>query len=312
MKTQNNSQRSGSLNRNTKSWKAMAMKIRRSAMLFVLFSFVLWVTPALANTVYVTADDLNGTNLFGTVNIATGQFTQITATSQLFLALTTGPGDQIIGADANSGNLYTISPSGGTSQFGTVTAPDTFFGLAYSSSAGKFFADNLNSMNVSLYSILGNGNSSSFIGQMAGPNSGFFPTGNLAFGPAGKLYFDFFPTNGASSVLYTVNTSTGGLTQLGSGLGTDILSLFSDGSTLYGIDANTTSNTGIYTINTITGLATRISTVTGLPGDNFFVDAATSTPDSGSTIGLLFLAMAGLTGTRHFRWARCTPSTKTG
>lgn len=291
----------------------MAMKIRRSAILFVVFSFVLWITPALANTVYVTADDLNGTNLFGTVNIATGQFTQITTTTQLFLALTTGPGGQMIGADANSGNLYAISPSGGTTQFGSVTAPDTFYGLAYSPSTGKFFADNLNPTNVTLYSIAGNGNSSSSIGQMAGPNSGFFPTGNLAFGPAGKLYFDFFPTNGASSVLYTVNTATGALSPIGSGLGTDILNLFSDGNTLYGIDTNATSNIGIYTISPTTGIATQVSIVTGLPGDNFFVDTATfSTPDPGSTIGLLFLAMAGLTGTSRFRRARCTASAKTG
>jgi len=269
--------------------------------LLVILSLALCITPAWAGTVYLTADDLNGTNLFGTVNIATGQFTQITATSQVFLALATGPGGQIIGADANSGNLYSISPSGSTAQFGSVAAPDAFFGLAYSSSAGKFFADNLNSTNVTLYSIAGNGNSSSLVGIMAGPNSGLFPTGNLVFGPGGNLYFDFLPTNGMESVLYRVNTSSGALTQVG-GLGTDILSLFSDGTTLYGIDADTTSNTGIYTINTGSGLATRISTLTGLPAGDFFVDAATfSTPDTSSTVGLLFLALAGLIGARHLR-----------
>ena len=260
-------------------------------------SLVLCLTPAWAGTVYLTADDLNGTNLFGTVNIATGQFTQITTTSQLFLALTSRPGGQIIGADANSGNLFTISPSGATAQFGSVTAPDAFYGLAYSSSAGNFFADNLNSTNVTLHSIAGTGNSSSFVGTLAGPGSGLFPTGNLVFGPGGSLFFDFLPTNGASSVLYTVNTSNGALTQVGGGLGTDILSLFSDGNILYGIDADTTSNTGIYTINTSTGLATRISTLTGLPVGDFFVDAVTfSTPETGSSLGLMLLALAGLIG----------------
>jgi hypothetical protein len=276
--------------------------------LLAFLSFVLCITPAWANSVYVTADDLNGTNLFGTVDIATGQFTQITTTTQLFLALTTGPGGQIVGADANSGNLYTISPSGATAQFGSVTAPDAFYGLAYSPSGGKFFADNLNSTNVTLYSIAGNGNSSSPVGVMAGPNSGFFPTGNLAFGPGGNLYFDFLPTNGAESVLYTVNTSNGTLTQVGSGLGTDILSLFSDGSTLYGIDADTTSNTGIYTIDTVSGIAAQISTITGLPGDNFFVDSATlRTPEAGSTLGLLFFVLAGLLAASHLRRANCKP-----
>src|SRR5215468_3287179 len=53
-------------------------------------------------TIYVTADDFAGTNLFGTLDPVTGQFTQIATTGPLFLALTIGPGGTIIGADANS------------------------------------------------------------------------------------------------------------------------------------------------------------------------------------------------------------------
>ena len=48
-----------------------------------------------AGTVYITADNLEGTNLFGTLDVATGQFTQIASTDPLFLALTTGPGGKI-------------------------------------------------------------------------------------------------------------------------------------------------------------------------------------------------------------------------
>ena len=80
-------------------------------------------------------------------------------------------------------------------------------------------------MNVTLYAITGDGNSSSLVGQLAGPNSGFFPTGNLAFGPGGNLYFNYssdVANGGANSTLYTVNTSTGALTAVGSGLGSDI------------------------------------------------------------------------------------------
>jgi hypothetical protein len=283
MKTQNNN-----------NWQWASGKIRRGALLSAILAFVLSHSmPALA-TIYVTAD--NGTtNLFGTLDPATGQFSQIATTTPLFYALTTGPNNQIIGADLNSGNLYTVSSSGATAQYGSVTAPDAFYGLAYSGSAGKFFADNLNPNNVSLYSIAQNGNSDSLIGVMAGPNSGFFPTGNLAYGPSGKLYFDFFPTNGASSVLYTVNTSTGGLTEVGSGLGTDILALFSSGNSLYGIDADATSGIGVYAINTTTGAATQVSTVTGLPSSgDFFVDTATSVPDTGSTLCLLFLSLTAI------------------
>src|SRR5690348_4217933 len=64
--------------------------------------------------------------------------------------------------------------------------------------------------------------------------------------------------------LYTVDTSSGALTPVGSGLGTDFLNLFSDGTTLYGIDANATSHIGIYMIDTGTGMATQTATVRGL------------------------------------------------
>jgi hypothetical protein len=101
----------------------------------------------------------------------------------------------------------------------------------------NFLTDNRDPMNVTLYSITGDGNSSSLVGQLAGPNSGFFPTGNLVFGPGGNLYFNYssdVANGGANSTLYIVNPSTGALTAIGSGLGSDILALFSDGNTLYG------------------------------------------------------------------------------
>lgn len=261
-----------------------------------------------AGTVYVTADNLEGTNLFGTLNIATGQFSQITTTDQVFLGLTSGPGGKLHGADVNSGHLFSISTTGATTQYGSVTAPSAFYGLAYSHSAGKFFADDLSATNVNLYSITKDGNSSSLVGQLAGPNSGFFPTGNLVFGTGGDLYFDYSSdlVNGSNSTLYTVDTSTGALTKIGSGLGSGILALFSDGTALYGIDANLTSDIGVFSIDTTTGVATRVSTLTGLPSDNFFVDAAAgSTADTGSTLALFIFALILLLGRSHFPRRSC-------
>ena len=55
------------------------------------------------------------------------------------------------------------------------------------------------------------------MGQLAGPNAGFFSTGDLAFGPGGNLYFNYssdVANGGANSTLYTVNPSTGGLTPI--------------------------------------------------------------------------------------------------
>jgi hypothetical protein len=126
--------------------------------------------------------------------------------------------------------------------------------------------------------------------------------------PGRNLYFNYssdLANGGANSTLYTVNTSTGALTTVGNGLGSDILALFSDGNALYGIDANVTSDIGVFRIDTATGVATQVSTVTGLPGsDSFFVDAATvSTPDTGSTFALFIFALAPLLGESHLR--RC-------
>jgi hypothetical protein len=99
-----------------------------------------------------------------------------------------------------------------------------------------------------------------------------------------------------------VDTSTGGLTAVGNGLGTDIVALFSDGTTLYGIDANATSDIAIYSINTLTGVATQISTLSGLPSNDFFVDAATfSTPESASSLQLFVFPLSALLGASWMR-----------
>src|ERR1700678_1849540 len=72
--------------------------------------------------VYATAD--NGTtNLFGTMDLTTGQFSQISTTNPLFVALTADTDGNLYGGVANlSLNLYTISNSGVPSQLGTVAA----------------------------------------------------------------------------------------------------------------------------------------------------------------------------------------------
>ena len=86
--------------------------------------------------VYATADNGNGSNLFGTMDLTTGQFTQIATTTPLFGSLAAGPGGTLYGgAGSLNFGLYAISPAGVTSPFGTVTAPPLglapgFLGLA--------------------------------------------------------------------------------------------------------------------------------------------------------------------------------------
>lgn len=253
--------------------------MRRRAILLSLLTLIFPAISAVrAVTIYAVAD--NGrTNLFGALDVSTGQFTKIAQTTPLFFAITSGPGDRLYGADVNSGNLFVIATSGATAPFGSVTAPSAFYGLAYPRLKGPFFADNLDTLSVTLYSIARNGKNSSVVGELVGPDAGFIPTGNLAFGPDGQLYFNYSTDkrNATNSQLYTVNTLTGALTAVGSGLGTQILALFSDGTLLYGVDTFTNSDVGIYTIDTASGVARRISTVTGLPHrGGYYIDAATA------------------------------------
>jgi PEP-CTERM motif len=227
-------------------------------------------TRAVDNVVYATAD--NGTtNLFGTMDLTTGQFTQISTTTPLIVALTAGTDGTLQGGSANLNlNLYTITPSGATAQLGTVTAPGTsfgFLGLASLGGAG-FLADHVTELAPGQFSavldrIPADGSSSSVIGTLG--TFGSFNSGNLTFGPAERLYFDAWNASNVAT-LYTVNLDTGLATAIGSGLGSaNPLTLISDGTTLYGIDTFATSNRGIYFIDSATGVANEIGTVSGLP-----------------------------------------------
>ena len=241
---------------------------------------------------YATAD--NGTtNLFGTMDLTTGQFTQISTTTPLFGSLTVGPGGTIYGGEGNlSYNLDTISPSGVPSQFGTVTAPSNsygFTGLASAGAAGFYAIVQTGSLpgpfSATLEHISADGNSSSVVGTLS-TSFWSFNSGNLAFGPDGRLYFNVWPTPSEVATLYQVNTTTGAATAVGSGLGTtDPLALASVGSTLYGIDTFIPSDPSIFTINTTTGVATEIGTVSGLP-TGYTLDTLASVPEP-ATITLL-------------------------
>jgi hypothetical protein len=268
------------------------------------------------NVVYATAD--NGTtNLFGTMDLTTGQFTQISTTTPLIVALTADSSGNLSGGSANLNlNLYTITPSGATAQLGTVTAPGTsfgFLGLASLGAAG-FFADHVSQLAPDQFSavldrISADGSSSTVVGTLG--TFGSFNSGNLTFGPGGKLYFNAWNASDVAT-LYTVNLDTGLATAIGSGLGsTNPLTLVSDGTTLYGIDTFATSNRGIYFIDATTGMANEIGTVSGLP-TGYTLDAMGGMPGAipePSTIVLLSTgAMVLLAFSRHVRRRSCDRS----
>jgi hypothetical protein len=244
------------------------------------------------SVVYATAD--NGTtNLFGTMDLTTGQFTQIATTTPLFGSLTQGSSGTLYGGAGNLNlNLYSISPSGTPSQVGTVAAPNDsygFTGLASEGAAGFFGVAQVGNIpgpfSATLEHISADGTSFSVVGTM-GVSFGSFNSGNLAFGPNGTLYFDAWNAS-YSSTLYAVSTTTGLATAVGSGLGSaDPLALVSVGATLYGIDTFVPTNPEIYTINTTTGVATEIGTVSGL-SSGYTLDTMGGTVPEPASIFLL-------------------------
>ena len=259
------------------------------AAVLALFSLpaATWAAPV-TSTIYITVD--NGvTNAIRTLNPLTGQFTLTcvfaTLRGQVFASLTVGNAGTIYGASTN-GNLYTVTTNGTATQLGTVSfASPGYFGLAYTGDG--FVADNDASAPFPLYAINSSGTISSTIGQML--PSGYNNSGSLVYGPGNNLYLTAstgpaFPPN-----LYSVNTSTGAATLIG-GLGTNLLVLAYDGSTLFGVDGSVTSNIPVYSINTTTGVATPVSTISGLPA-GWEVDSAAAVPEPAS---LSLLAASGL------------------
>ena len=240
---------------------------------------------ARAQTVYATADN-GSTDLFGMLNLSTGQFTQVASSSTIIGGLTVGGNGTLYGVALN-GALYTISPTGVDTRYGTTTLSSSSgaIGLAYAGSG--FLADGVADNTLNLYSIPAGGNSSSVVGPLQTP-ADETPGGSLAFGPGGTLYFDENPVGNTDSPaeLFSVNPATGAKTAIGTELGTVILSLVSTATTLYGIDTVDTSKIGIYTINTTTGVATQVSTVEGLPTGYELDTAAAPEPSTWAVLGL--------------------------
>jgi hypothetical protein len=232
--------------------------------------------------VEVTADNNGINSVFGTLNLSTGQYTQVATMSVLVSSLTSISNGTLYASDSN-GNLYSVSGGGGLTPFGSIPPPNVpaggsqfgYLGLANAGSNG-FYGVNLNanpgtgsSFPGTLDHITANGTSVSTVGTLGSQLNGF-SSGDLAYGPNGSLYFTSFNVN-ADPELFQVNTTTGLATEVGTGLGlsnTQGLTLVNAGGQLYGIDTFEPSGSGpigIYTINTTTGVATATGvTVSGL------------------------------------------------
>jgi hypothetical protein len=236
------------------------------------------IQQAKADVVVYATTSANGTNnsTLGVLDLTTGQFTATVGLSQTFVSLTLATGGTYYGGSINGG-LFTITPSGSVTPFGSVTGP--YWGLANAGPAGIYGA-NVSTFPLTTDKIAPDGNSRTPIGTV--PN--LAGSGLMSFGPDGGLYADAFNSSGAIQ-LYKIDQSSGVATPVGSGLMTafnDGLTFVNAGGQLYGIDtvqAEGFNPINIYTIDTTTGVATATgATVSGLPTGNT-LDTAAATPE---------------------------------
>jgi hypothetical protein len=193
---------------------------------------------------------------FGTIDLATGAFTQIVASEGFSMA----------GLGVAGGNLYTesyanfnptldeINPiTGALTAIGSGGAALELFD--FGSTTSGLYALGSSSTDFTLYSINSSTGVATAIGLTGLGSGGAYGLSTNS----STLYF----TQGTDSTLYTINTSTGASTAVGPLGGSEQMgSLLLTGGTLYGNDAQPGFN-AISTINTTTGAATLGPDVTG-------------------------------------------------
>jgi hypothetical protein len=241
----------------------------------------------------VTFGDL-GSNVFGTVDLATGAFTQ---TSTLSFIPT--------GISEIGSNLYTstftgtafdqINPStGAVTQISDVGLGGSEY-LAQGSTLNTIYALD---GSFNLYSV----NPTTGAGTLIGPTGlSLSPAYQLSTGSS-VLYF------GDGNELYSLNTLTGAATDIGStGLSGDgIDGLVSEGGVLYAGYASSGSIPpgSIYTIDTTSGAATFLSTQSPTIGLVYGLAPIVPEPSTWAMFGVTFLAFAAFRPRLKRRLAR--------
>jgi hypothetical protein len=236
-------------------------------------------------------------NQFGLLDAQTGAFTQIG---------TLTPGNLNAGLGEVNGALYTAElydgqllrvnvATGATSDVGSDQAPSTFEYYALGGAGTSLYAIGIkNSTTLAeLYQINPTTGAQTLIGALkvgatqldTGTANAFLALSNGASG----LYL-IYDDGSDSSVLYTVNTSNGALTAVGSADGAgEFTGLATDGGALFG--ASTSPNDVLYTVDTSTGVLTTPVTVTGYDSGEVTYGLAPDVPEP-STILLTFAGLA--------------------
>jgi hypothetical protein len=245
---------------------------------------------AQAVTVYIvahnTADHLGSGDIFGTLDVNTGTFTQIntlTTSNQTIVGMGFGTDGQIYGlgltaAPSLATDLFRIDPKTGAAVDLGLT--NFFAAGAGSNSSGVLFAIDVNSNK--LYSVTPPAPTGTLIATLP-----FIADGLVAISPDGHLY----ATGNLDGSFFRVDTTTGASTLVGNtGQDGNLFAGSFVGSTLYGFNG---ANDAIVTIDLTTAAATQVATAALPAGYAVFASAASqSVPEPSSlTLGVI----AGLT-----------------
>lgn len=230
-----------------------------------------------------------------------------------FLGIANGPAGSIYGIDTTNGELYRLSTNGailGTIDInsGGVVSNFSEGDMTFNGSTG--YVDNTaGGGSPGLFSFTTSAGSltSGPIGGVTTPTfDGLAFIGSTLYG---LLAGDGTSTGGGTQ-LYTINTSTGAATAVGSGTGIALGAGYNfgglaySGSVLYAEVSAATSfpstieKAYLYTINTTTGVATLVNQIEDSNGNSFDgglsgIAFESSTPEPG-TLGLMFLGLTGL------------------
>lgn len=262
--------------------------------LVMMTSLVLPVLVS-AQTVYVTGGGNGNSGFeFGTINLATGAYTNIATERVNLSGLSFSSTGTLYAMDIDGTKLYTVNTStGALTSVGSTGSTNGTSGIAFSPSGVLYQVNNLIPV---ANSYLNRVNTSNANLTRIGTDIGHRTSGSIAY-QNGVLYET--NTSTGSDTLDTINTTLGTSTAIGSTGYSVIAGLTSVNGTLYGFDAGG----DILTLNTTTGAGTVVKSYTlpavagaGLNTNNFIEAAAFQNAAVPEPTTLALLASLGLTG----------------
>jgi hypothetical protein len=216
-----------------------------------LLSFIVLLVTAIASVAQTpTAYVGLGNDLFGTVDLTTGAYTQTANLGVLFSGIGVGPGGSIYGSKFQGSTLYQVNPAtGALTTIGNSSVSYYDFG---STTSGVYGLDR----NLNLYIV----DPTTAATTLIGPTGLHLPSGFWIGASTGSntLYFTMASRN-SPEILYSINTNTGVATEIGNtGVPNLGAMVFENGTLFAGSGASGTFS--IYTLDLSTGLATLVTT----------------------------------------------------